>query len=51
MGDVLVTSSLFPLLREKYPEAELHYLIAKNNAQILENNPFIDQLVYYEEKL
>ena len=51
MGDVLVTSSLFPLLRKKYPQAELHYLILKNNAQILENNPFIDQLVFYEKGL
>ena len=49
MGDVLVTSSLFPILREKYPHAQLHYLIAKNNAQILENNPNIDNLVYYED--
>ena len=51
MGDVLVTSSLFPLLRKKYPQAELHYLILKNNAQILENNPFIDQFVFYEKGL
>ena len=51
MGDVLVTSSLFPLLRKKFPEAELHYLILKNNAPILENNPFIDHLVFYEKGL
>ena len=27
IGDVLTTSLLFELLREKNPEAELHYLI------------------------
>ncbi|MGM0390174.1 MAG: glycosyltransferase family 9 protein [Bacteroidota bacterium] len=50
IGDVLTSSILFEALRKKYPEAELHYLIYKQTQPVVENNPFIDKFILYEEK-
>ena len=49
MGDVLVASSLFTLLRQKFPDAELHFMIDKKHQDILKNNPEIDQFVFFED--
>lgn len=46
IGDVLTTSILFEALREKYPKAELHYVINSHTFPVVENNPFIDEFLY-----
>ena len=51
MGDVLVTSSLFPLLRQKFPEAELHFFLDKKFSDIVLGHPDIDQLIFFEDNL
>lgn len=51
IGDVLTSTILLEALREKYPKAELHYLVNKNTLQVLENNPDIDELVVITEKV
>ena len=50
IGDVLTSSILFEALRKKFPEAQLHYLIYKNTHPVVENNPFIDKFIVYEQK-
>lgn len=47
IGDVLTSTVLFEALREKYPEAELHYLINSHTIPVVENNPFIDKIVEF----
>src|SRR5680860_476193 len=49
IGDVLTTSILFEALRREYPEAELHYLIFPHTRHVVENNPFIDKLILFED--
>ncbi|WP_409540243.1 glycosyltransferase family 9 protein [Gillisia xinjiangensis] len=49
IGDVLTSSILFEALRDKYPEAELHYLIYPRTRPVVENNPFIDKLILFED--
>lgn len=49
IGDVLTTSILFEALRREYPEAELHYLIFPHTRAVVENNPFIDKLILFED--
>jgi heptosyltransferase-2 len=49
IGDVLTSTILFEVLRKKYPNAQLHYLIYKHTSPVVENNPFIDDLILYEE--
>lgn len=48
IGDVLTSSILFEALREKYPDAELHYLIYRHTFPIVENNPFIDKVILFD---
>lgn len=50
IGDVLTSTILFEALREKYPTAELHYLINSGTIAVVENNPFIDKLVILDPK-
>ncbi len=47
IGDVLTSSILFEVIRKKYPDAELHYLIYPHTSQVIKNNPFIDKIVHY----
>ena len=51
IGDVLTSSILFEALRQKYPEAELHYLIQPHTRPVVQNNPYIDKLVIYDPAL
>lgn len=48
IGDVLTSSLIFETLRKAYPQAELHFMIHKNTAAVIENNPFIDSIIYYK---
>jgi heptosyltransferase II len=50
IGDVLVSTIIFEALREKFPEAKLHYLIYPNSISVVENNPFIDKLVILDDE-
>lgn len=47
IGDVLTSSILFEALRNKYPNAELHYLVYAHTTPVLEHNPFIDKIIEY----
>jgi len=47
IGDVLTSSILFEVLKNNYKEAELHYLINSHTSEIINNNPFIDEVIYF----
>lgn len=51
IGDVLTSTILLEALRQKYPEAELHYLVNVHTIPVLENNPFIDEIVGFTSEL
>jgi ADP-heptose:LPS heptosyltransferase len=48
MGNVLVTTSLLPALKEKYPSSTIFWITLKNAAPLLENNPFLDRVYVWE---
>lgn len=48
IGDVLTSSILFEALRQQYPTAQLHFLIHRHTAPVVENNPNIDELILFE---
>ncbi len=50
IGDVLTSSILFEALRQKYPNAQLDYLINKHTYPVVENNPFIDNFVFFTKE-
>lgn len=49
VGDVLTTSVVLEALKEKYADAEIHYLIYENSLAIVQNNPFVDKIVLLDE--
>ncbi|MCF7561763.1 glycosyltransferase family 9 protein [Sabulilitoribacter multivorans] len=50
IGDVLTSSILFEALRQKYPKAQLDYLINNHTYPVVQNNPFIDNFIFFTEK-
>lgn len=50
IGDVLTSSMLFEALKTKYPDAQLDYLINSHTFPVVENNPFIDDIVFFTKE-
>jgi len=49
-GDILLNTGYFSTLRKKFPDAQIDYLIQRPYKTILEDNPYIDNLVFMEKK-
>ena len=44
MGNVLVTTTLLPVIKRKYPKSTIYWITLKNAAPLLENNPYIERV-------
>ena len=51
IGDVLTSSILFEVLKSNYKEAELHYLINSHTYDVIRDNPFIDEVIFFTPKI
>lgn len=51
IGDVLTTSVLFEALKQKYPDSKLHYVINSHTYPVVENNPFIDEFIFFTPEI
>jgi len=51
IGDVLTSSILFEALRLKYPKSQLYYLINEHTFPVVQNNPFIDEFIFYTTEI
>lgn len=49
MGDVLICSVVFKLLKQKFPEAKLHYLIDEKYLQVVEHHHYIDKFLFFDK--
>jgi ADP-heptose:LPS heptosyltransferase len=49
-GDVLLNTGYLPFLRKKFPQAQIDYLIQKPYLTLLEDNPYIDNLLVMQKK-
>lgn len=49
-GDILLNTGYLPFLRKKFPDAQIDYLIQKPFVTLLEDNPYIDNLILMEKK-
>lgn len=47
IGDVLATSILFEAIKQKYPNAELHYVLNSHTYPVVKENPYIDQFQFF----
>ena len=50
IGDVLTSSVMFEALRQKYPNAQLDYLINEHTFPVVQNNPFIDNYIFFTKR-
>jgi ADP-heptose:LPS heptosyltransferase len=48
MGNVLVTTSILPAIKRKYPQSTLYWITLKNAAPLLRHNPLIDRVYLWE---
>jgi len=48
MGNVLVTTSLLPAIKRKYPESTIIWITLRNAAPLLQGNPLLDRVYLWE---
>lgn len=51
IGDTVLTTPLFKVLKEKIENLELHVLSGRNNYHFLLEHPFIDKVFIYDKKI
>ncbi len=49
LGDVILTLPMLPILRAQYPDAFIAMLLRRYTGAIIEGNPYINQLIWYDE--
>lgn len=45
LGDVVRTLPILPAIKKKFPDSQIYWFTKKASAQILENNPYIKQIL------
>jgi heptosyltransferase-2 len=50
IGDVLASTVICEAIKKVHPESQVHYLIQKNTFAVVENNPFIDKVLFFDSK-
>ena len=51
IGDIVLTSPVARCLKTQFPEAEIHYLTKKRNADLLQASPYIDKTHMFDNSL
>ena len=51
IGDLVVTSFVFEVLKNKYPQLEIHLLTLSSNKDVLKYNPRINKVIYAKKNL
>lgn len=51
IGDIVLTTPVVRCLKQKYPQAEVHYLTKAAYGPMLTSNPYIDRLFYLNDDL
>lgn len=50
LGDVILTTPLFKNLRDSFPQARLGVLVKKAFAPVFDGNPWVDEVLTFEER-
>lgn len=51
IGDIVLTSPVVRCLKTQFPDAEVHFLTKKRNVDLLQANPYIDQIQLLDDSL
>ena len=50
IGDIVLSTPMIKRLKEKYPESRIVYLTTPLGKEILENNPFLDEIMVFDKR-
>jgi len=50
IGDLVLTTPLFKALREKFPKAWIAAVVFLEHREIVQGNPFLDEVILYDKK-
>jgi len=50
IGDVVLTTPVFEVLKNNYPEAKLSVIVSPQTREIVEGNPFVDEVIVYDKQ-
>lgn len=48
LGDVLLTSPIFPILKDRFPRAKIDLYINQEGVDLMESHPCIDEIIPYD---
>ncbi len=48
IGDIVLTTPVVEVLRERFPDAEIHYLGDKTGVELLKGNPCLNRIIPYD---
>ncbi len=51
IGDIVLTSPVIRCLRKHFPEAEIHFLTRNKFAPVIENNPYINKNLFFDDSI
>ncbi|GAA4325875.1 glycosyltransferase family 9 protein [Flaviaesturariibacter amylovorans] len=49
IGNLVLTTPVLRCFRKKFPDAELYYVLLKEHRAVLEPNPYLSRLYFYEQ--
>jgi len=49
MGDVVVTTPVFPAIKKKFPHSHLAILVSKENEDLVRGNSYLDEVICYDK--
>lgn len=50
IGDVVLATGLIEKLHTHFPQASIHFLVRKGNEGLLQNHPFLDEVLIWDKK-
>lgn len=50
IGDVLASTVICEAIKKQHPNWTVHYMVQPNTKPVVEHNPFIDKVVFFEKK-
>lgn len=50
LGDIVQTLPLLPVLRERFPDAEISWVVGSQFANLLEGHPCLDELILFDRR-
>jgi len=49
IGDLVLSTPIFKILKKNYPDAKIDVLIRNNTIGIIKNNPYINEIFFYDK--